>query len=245
MSVTTESSATQLQYDGRDLEALCFAENYYRWMLGEFAPFVQRRILEVGAGSGTLTERLLQYQPERIVSLEPSENMFPHLRSKYAGSPVVETRGGYLSDCIAELRGQFDTVVYVNVLEHVPDDAAEMRHAVDSLNPGGHLLIFVPALPMLYGTADELFGHYRRYTKQSLMAALEGHELDIVRFRYFDVAGIAPWWLAFVVLRRSFLSPGMVKVYDRLVVPWASRLERMTESWPAGKNLLCVARKRS
>ena len=243
MSAVPEQSGA-LEYHGRDLESMSLAENYYRWMLGEFTPFIGKEILEVGAGSGSLTDRLLTFNPTRIMSFEPSENMFPLLQKRFSGHAVVETRGTYLAESAPELREQFDTAIYVNVLEHVPDDAAEMRLVFDALKPGGHVLIFVPALPWLFGSADELFGHFRRYTKESLAKAFAGLDIEVLRCRYFDIMGILPWWMTFVVLRRKLLSHGMVQVYDRLVVPWASRLERLTDEWPAGKNLLFVARKR-
>lgn len=231
------------EYHGRDLESMSLARRYYEWMFGEFAPHIGKRILEVGAGSGTLTERLLSYGPERVVSLEPSPNMYPLLEERFAGNKSVETHRAYLSELAASLRGQMDTVVYVNVLEHVPDDAAEMRMALDCLAPGGHALIFVPALPWLFGTADELFGHYRRYTRESLAAVFAPLDVEVVHCRYFDAIGILPWWLAFVLLRRPLLSHGMVGVYDSLVVPWAAPLERWIEP-PVGKNLILIARKR-
>lgn len=238
-----QQAQTEL-YHGRDLESMSLARNYYDWMLGEFRPSIGRRILEVGAGSGTLTERLLEFSPERIVSLEPSANMYPLLEKQFAGHPIVETKGCYLSDCAASLRGQMDTVVYVNVLEHVPDDLSEMQHAWECLAPGGSMLIFVPALPWLYGTADELFGHYRRYTKESLFRVFEPLNVEVVHCRYFDIMGVLPWWVSFVLLRRPLLSHGMVGVYDSLVVPWAKKLEALVEP-QVGKNLIFVARKRS
>jgi SAM-dependent methyltransferase len=230
-------------YHGRDLESMSLARRYYEWIFSEFAPRIGKRILEVGAGSGTLTERLVSYGPERVVSLEPSPNMYPLLEQRFAGNRVTETHRAYLSECAESLRGQMDTAVYVNVLEHVPDDVAEMRLVTECLQPGGHVLIFVPALPWLFGTADELFGHFRRYTKESLADVFAPLDVDVIDCRYFDVMGIMPWWVSFVLLRRRLLSAGMVRLYDSLVVPWAAPLEKWIEP-PVGKNLLLIARKR-
>jgi len=237
------TNPTPIEYFGRDLESMSLARHYYEWMLSEFTPWIGKHILEVGAGSGTLTGRLATFAPERMVSVEPSPNMYAILEREFAGGAPVETRRGYLSECAAGLSGQMDTVVYVNVLEHVPDDYAEMRLALDCLAPGGHVIVFVPALPWLFGTADELFGHYRRYTKESLADVFATLDVDVVHCRYFDLFGVVPWWLAFVLLRRPLLSPSMVWLYDTVVVPLARHVESAVEpAW--GKNLVFVARKR-
>ena len=233
------------QYFGRDLEAMSHADGYYRWILREFSPYIRGRILEVGAGSGTLTEKLLQTGAEHVTALEPSGNMFPLLQSRFSGNPSVTVRNQYLSVCATEFCSAFDTVLYINVLEHVEDDRREMAMASECLAVGGHLLIFVPAMTGLFGTADELFGHFRRYTKTSLLNLFRDLNTEVRRCRYFDVMGMALWWLSFVLIRAKALSPAMVRLYDRIVVPWVSVLERVTDSWPAGKNLLLVARKRA
>lgn len=237
-----EATTTAFEYFGRDLESMFFARNYYDWMLGVFAPFVGSRILEVGAGTGTFTDELLKLEPQMLAAVEPSANMNPVLSRRFAGHKVVTTHESYLSDLSGKFNRRFDTVFYVNVMEHVPDDMAEVGHALDSLAPGGHLLIFVPAMPWLFGSADRLFGHHRRYTKQTLGALFQDRDVSIMDCRYFDLLGVLPWWASFVWLQKQALSPWMVKLYDRVVVPFASRLEDLVEP-PLGKNLLLVARK--
>jgi SAM-dependent methyltransferase len=229
-------------YFGRDLEAMSFASNYYRWMLSLFQKYIGRNILEVGAGSGNFSEFLLESKPQQLVCLEPSENMYPLLAERIGHHSNAQARQTFLCDAAAGLEASQDTVFYVNVLEHVEDDALELKLALQTLRPGGHLLIFVPALPFLFGTADENFGHFRRYTKSTLQSLLAHLPAKIVECRYFDFAGILPWWLSFVVLRQQSLSPGMVKLYDRRVVPVARFLESLVLP-PFGKNLLLVARK--
>jgi SAM-dependent methyltransferase len=244
-STTTANAVTappSADYFGKDLEAMDSASKYYDWMLSYFAPYIGQRFLEVGAGSGNFSERLLQLQPQSLTSVEPSASVYAPLQARLSRHDHVSTHHGCLSDKAGEWRGKFDTAFYVNVMEHVEDDAAEVRLALDCLVPGGHLLIFVPALPWLYGKADELFGHYRRYTMQSLTALVGGLPVTVQASRYFDILGVVPWWVAFVLLQRPVMSPRMVWLYDRMVVPIARRMEALVQP-PIGKNLLLVVRK--
>ena len=133
------------------------APNYYRWIVGRCEPYLGRRIVEVGAGIGTFAEHLLRAAPgAELTLIEPADNNFPHLRARFADRPRVRTRQGYLEDG-GEAQGA-DAIVAVNVMEHVHDDAAFLAAARRRLAPGGQLLLFVPALPALYGTLDEAFG---------------------------------------------------------------------------------------
>ncbi len=232
-------------YFGRDLEAMSFAVNYHRWIARMCQPWVGRSIIEVGAGSGNFTEVLLEaYKPEVISAMEPSANMYPLLERHYRGHASVRPCQGCLEDWARTSPPKADSAFYVNVLEHIQDDAAELKLAHAALKDDGHLFIFVPALPWLFGTADRNFGHFRRYTKKSLLQVADAAGFEPVRCRYVDVAGILPWWLSFVVMRTETLKPGMVRLYDRVVVPVMSRVERLIPP-PVGKNLLLVARKKT
>src|SRR5690606_34417870 len=117
----------------------------------------------------------------------------------------------------------------------------ELARAREHLAPGGHLLVFVPALQWLMSRFDREIGHVRRYSMGQLRERAEGAGFRVVRARYFDGAGVLPWFLNFVVLRRG-LGGGSVSLYDRLVVPPMRRVEGLIAPI-VGKNLLMVARK--
>ncbi len=228
------------QYFGRDLEAMSFALNYHRWIIREFEPYLGGAVAEVGAGAGNLTRLLLEHVGE-LSAYEPSANMYPLLQENVAGAPGVRLVNGFFgtdSDPHARL---FQAVVYVNVLEHIEDDASEVAAMHRALEPGGHALIFVPALGWLYSDLDRKLGHFRRYRRQPLRQLFEEAGFEVVRCKYFDIAGILPWYLAFVLMKRT-ISAGNVSLYDRLAVPVMSALERLVTP-PVGKNLLLVARK--
>jgi SAM-dependent methyltransferase len=229
------------QYSGQELDALAEARNYYAWVLRQFEPYVGPRMIEVGAGIGTFSEFILSVpRVEKLVAIEPAANTLPHLEKRFASNPRVEVRPGYLSDNLAGLHG--DALVAVNVMEHVPDDSQFLRDAFTAVRPGGHLLLFVPALPAIFGTLDVAFEHHRRYTRTSLRAVINGAGWKPVRISYMNLPGIAAWFMAGRVLRKSSIATKDAKTYDRLVVPWLSRLESLVEP-PIGSNLVAIARK--
>lgn len=227
-------------YAGHDLEAMDCAERYHRWILSEFLPFVRGDVAEVGAGSGAFSEMLLELsEVRRLVAVEPSERMCSLLAQRLGCERRAEVHRAFFRDVAAP--EELDTLLYVNVMEHIEDDAGELEAAYAGLRPGGHLCIFVPALRWLYGTVDGMVGHWRRYHRPELMDRVQKAGFSVLRCRYFDAAGVIPWFVVFCVLGRS-LRGGQVQMYDRLVVPLAQRLEGLFPP-PLGKNLLLVARK--
>lgn len=230
------------EYFGRDLEAMSFAVNYHRWILDEFRQFIGRTVVEVGAGTGNYTSLLLTTEPAMHYALEPAANVFARLAEKFAGVPNVRTLNGTLADLSGEIAGGADTILYVNVLEHIEDDRRELERARETLKPGGHLCVFVPALPWLHGTADVAFGHHRRYTRGGLERLVASSGFRILRLHYFDIAGILPWFVLFRVLKRPCFTAGQAQWYDRFAIPTLRRVESAVAP-PTGKNLLLVARR--
>lgn len=235
----TAPASHKPEYFGKDLEAMSFAKNYHHWILAELAPYLRGAVAEVGAGVGSFSELLLTTDITRLRAFEPSGNMFPMLQQTLSADARADAVNGFFEG--ASHAGEFDTIVYVNVLEHIEDDAAELVGAYQALKPNGHLLIFVPALPWLYSNLDKQVGHFRRYRKKGLVELVERARLPIARVRYFDIAGIIPWYINFVLLKNS-IGGGSVSLYDKLVVPPMRVIERLITP-PIGKNLLLVAKK--
>ena len=241
VSVAEAAAGTAFTYSGEELDALAEARNYYGWITERFAPYLGDRIVEVGAGIGTYTEHLLRARPAaRVTAVEPADNNYPHLARRFAREPRVEAVHGYLDDAFPA--GAARSVVAVNVMEHVEDDAAFLAAARRALAPGGHVCLFVPALPALFGTLDEAFEHYRRYTRPALRTLFVRAGLKVERLTYMNLPGTAAWWLSGKVLRRRTVSARDARLYDRWVVPWVRALERRW-SPPFGQSLLAVARK--
>ena len=228
-------------YSGEELDALGGATNYYRWICDAFSPWLGAEIVEAGAGIGTFTAYLARRRPQaRITALEPALNNFPRLARRWAGHARVAAVQAYLDDALPAASA--DTVVAVNVMEHVPDDLGFMTAAAHVLEPGGHLCLFVPALPALFGTLDEAFEHHRRYTRRSLSAGLRGAGLEPVQVKYMTLPGIAAWWLWSRALRRRTITDSDARVYDRFVIPVVRAVESVLPP-PVGNSLLAIARK--
>lgn len=231
-------------YVGKDLEAMSFAVNYHKWIVDEFRPFIGRKLVEVGAGTGSFSELLLGERPETLALVEPS-GMFEYLERNIAQLETA-TRVAYHNAIFAEVAGRLDetpdTIIYVNVLEHIEDDAGELRRVYETLAPGGHCLIFVPALMALYGAFDKKVGHFRRYAKTELEEKGKSAGFAVAKSKYFDFVGIFPWYVKYRLLKSDSLESGAVTAYDRYAVPVTRRFERLLP-FPAGKNILTVFRK--
>lgn len=229
-------------YPGRDLEAMSSAVRYHRDILRIFSPYLGDRILEVGAGSGNISRLILERQPAHLYALEPSEGMHELLRERLRGSLNATVHHSVLSDFMeAENTAGVDSVVSVNVLEHVQDDVGELARMRAALRPGGHLCLWVPALPALNSRFDRSLGHFRRYRKRDLRRKLEHAGFVPVRLEYRDIIGMFAWFVVCRVLRQE-LSPGKVSLYDRFVMPVTGVCGRWLNP-PLGKNLMAIARK--
>jgi len=228
-------------YSGDELDAMEEAHRYHRWILCHFQPYLGKKIMEVGAGTGGFARFLIESAPQAEFFLfEPAANLFPSLAQRYRGDVRVRAFHAPLDAGAASLAP--DTVVMVNVLEHIEDDLGCLREAYSVLPPGGHLLLFVPALPALYGSLDRAFEHFRRYRRGELLKKLEGAGFQISEIRYFNLVGVAAWLFSARVLKRTSVSARDARFYDRWVVPPLSWLERRWKP-PLGQSLLAIAEK--
>ncbi len=225
-------------YEGRDLDVLVDVPNYYQWILETFKPHLRGRVIEVGAGTGNFASQYASLV-DQLVLVEPAQNLFPRLQARFANHRHVEVRCGYL-ESVSKPAQLYDAVVLVNVLEHVEDDRKMLTTIHELIRPGGALLLFVPALPWLYGTLDRRMQHVRRYSRSALSRAVLEANFKLQSIRYFDLAGVAPWLILGRVLRRDVLSEKGTQLYDRWMVPATRFLERWVAP-PLGKNLICVA----
>lgn len=241
------SGVAQISYEGTDLESMSFALNYHRWILELFAPYLGSRLVEVGAGTGSFSELLLERAPESLTLVEPSREMFGVLAGRaraWAAGADVSALGEVFPAVAEEVRRarRPDSIIYVNVLEHVPEDEAELRAVWRTLDKGGRVFIFVPAFRWLYGGFDRRVAHVRRYGKRELEAKCAAAGFRVLKSVYFDLAGVAPWWVKYRLLKSDSMEPGLVKLYDRCVVPFVKVAERVFPP-PLGKNILLVAEK--
>jgi SAM-dependent methyltransferase len=223
------------------LDAVAEATNYYRWIIDSFSPALGERIVEAGAGIGTVAELVLRRaSPREMLLIEPAGNNIPELGRRFGDDPRVTIHHGYLEDLGTTISP--DTVIAVNVMEHVEHDAEFLRAAQRTLAPGGALLLLVPAVPAIFGSLDRAFDHYRRYTRSGLRESLLTAGFEIETLYYLNMIGVAAWFAAGRILRRTTLGRPQVQFYDRLVIPWLRRVESLIHP-PIGQSLLAIARK--
>ena len=227
-------------YFGRDLEAMSFARNYHKWIMAEFKPYIGKSTAEVGAGNGNFSELLLDCT-QHLVTFEPSENMYPLLKERFEKNFKVETINSAFEREYSKFDGYFDSIVYVNVLEHIENDEQELSYVYKTIRHGGHALFFVPALSFLYSDFDKKIGHFRRYNRNNLCRLVRRSGFNIINAKYFDFAGVITWYVAFVLLKGQ-VTCGKIALYDKLVVPLMQKVESFIEP-PVGKNLLLIAQK--
>lgn len=245
---TSFSGSGTFRYEPGDLEAMQAAVNYYRWILDFFQPFLGRKILEVGAGTGNFTTALLKRYHngiEQYTALEPEPGLFKTMQQRLEAYPpgLVQYQKAFLADALRELTGkEIDTVIYVNVLEHVEDDTEELSQAATLLNEGGYLLTFTPAMPVLYSRFDRSLGHYRRYTLPQMKHKMTKAGLRIEKAHYVDFPGFFLWWIKYRLLKHTTMKKSQVHLYDRLVVPLLRKLEPC-RFLPFGKNIVVIGEK--
>ena len=231
-------------YAGKDLEAMSFAVNYHRWILSIFAPYLGSRVVEVGAGTGSFSELLLERRLESLSLVEPSSAMYQQLCRRVGESQNVKTYNDIFENVAERIRSgeRPDSIIYVNVLEHIADDVHELNVINKTLDAGGRIFIFVPALRWLHGSYDRAINHFRRYTRTELEKKCVASGFKVTESRYFDLLGVLPWWVKYKVLQSNNMEPGAVRFYDQRVVPIARTLESSVTP-PIGKNVLLIGEK--
>ena len=226
-----------------ELLAMAQAKNYYAWLVERFKPQLQGAVVEHGAGTGLLSAAMRRAGIGRLTLTEPDPALAEPLRVQFAGDGAVRVVNQTLETYLAQAGGAgADAVISANVFEHVPDDAASLAAAFQLLKPGGHLCLYVPARPELFGSLDRAFEHRRRYGRAELHDKLAAAGFKTVSLSYRNFINAPLWFVMGRVLNKSSLSLQSVKIFDRLVFPLCRRLEDLVTP-PYGCNLIALARK--
>lgn len=222
------------------LDRLAEAVRYNGWMFDRIRPWVGDRILEIGSGIGTLSAYLLDRA--RLVLTDTRAEYLDKLRQRFGGRANISVTRLYLpNEHGAVAAQQFDTIICLNVLEHVEDDLGSLAAIRKLLEPKGRLVLLVPALRALYGTLDRALGHHRRYTRGELQTKFRRTGFHLAHIEYFNLAGVPGWWFAGRVLRRTMIPAGSLKLYDALVPLF--KLERLLP-WRIGQSLIAIGEAR-
>ncbi len=224
------------------LETLSVAPRFNRWMADTISPWLGTRVLEIGAGMGNLTRQFCRRRKLYIATDSHAEYV-DQLRMAFRHRPLVQVASLNLEN-EADFR-QFDTpldtVLCLNVLEHLEDDAGALRRIGNLLRPEGRLILLVPCNPNAFGSLDTALGHHRRYTRTQLTGLVESAGFDVEAVLAFNRVSTPGWRLSGQILKLKTISALTLKVFDRLVWLW-----RMIDSklpWQP-MSLIVIARRK-
>lgn len=215
------------------LETLSQADEYYHWLCSRVSPYIRGRVLEIGAGIGTFAQwaapHASEYHPTDVDSrlVARLHEKFPHafVWNLFEPFPGNQT---------------YDTVIILNVVEHLQDDLGALKALNARLAPGGHMIVMVPAMNFLYGSMDRAFGHFRRYNKKMMRDLFAGVPVRLVKDEYVNVVGMLGWFLYGRILKHQNLPQQLCSRFN-LVLPLL-KIERPVAFF-AGLSLITVGQK--
>ena len=225
MSSVQDTPARPYSYVGSELELFADAVNWKRYFRSAFADRLVGDVLEVGAGIGETARHLIDGRQRSWLCLEPDARLASRLRAWAASGsvrPKPDVQIGTTQDI--DPGSKFDAILYIDVLEHIEDDRAEMARAASLLAPRGTLIVLSPAFQQLFSEFDRSVGHYRRYTRASL-AAVMPPSLRKVRLQYFDTVGFMASLANRTLLRQALPTKQQIALWDRIMVPTSRILD--------------------
>jgi SAM-dependent methyltransferase len=225
-----------------DQAKMAKARNYFAWQSRMVMKELGQRVVEVGCGIGNFTGMLLDR--EIVVAVDIEAQCIERLQTRYPGLPNLRV---YCGDAAGSGFGDLarfrpDSFVCLNVLEHIADDRRVLSTMASMLPPGGVIVLLVPAFEALYGPLDYNLGHYRRYTRKSLVEMAKSVGLTVNRARYINAVGFFGWWANSKIFHREAQSSKQIAFFDRFVIPTMSRIESGV-SPPFGQSLFAVLQK--
>jgi glycosyltransferase involved in cell wall biosynthesis/phospholipid N-methyltransferase len=228
------------EYGSHILHSLEKANRFNRWMADAITPHVGARVLEIGAGIGNITSWLLPR--DRYVASDINPQYLDYLKNLALGKPYLQVDRIDLEDprCFEKWQGAFDTVVCLNVLEHVRDPLISLRNIHSALEPGGRVVLYVPQGQSLYSSLDEVLGHRCRYEKPALAEELRTTGFELESMRDFNHFGIPGWYWNGKILKRRHFSRFQLKVFN-ILVPAFRRLDSLVPG--RGLGIIAVARR--
>lgn len=216
------------------------ADRNYQWVYEIIAPFLGRSLLEVGSGVGVISKFLVA-RGDPVILSDHQTTYLHYLHDRFGNAPHVTYQLLDLQSERYDLGGHsIDTIVCLNVLEHLEDDRHVLRNFHTLLPDKGRLVLQIPNYPLLFGSLDEVYGHYRRYTQQSIAGRLSEAGFRILWWRNFNPLSIPGWVLSAKILRSRRLNVTTLRLYNALV-PLARRLDFLARF--AGLSLLVCAEK--
>jgi SAM-dependent methyltransferase len=215
------------------------AEKYFAWQSRLVRRELGRRVLEVGCGLGNFTGTLLDR--DQVIAVDIKPECIELLKRRYPGRDNLHAIACDVLDPEFRDLAKFhpDTCVCLNVLEHIEDDGAALGSLASVLDPGGVIVLIVPAFQALYGPIDRNLGHYRRYDRGAIRRLAERTGFGVRKAHYSNCIGFLGWWMNAHILKREVQSKRQIEVFDCYLVPVISALERAVHP-PFGQSLVAV-----
>ncbi|MEQ1676362.1 MAG: class I SAM-dependent methyltransferase [Chitinophagaceae bacterium] len=213
------------KYQGSELELFQHAKNWKNYFSRIIKPFIKGQVLEVGAGIGATTLLLNDGTTVYWLMLEPDAEMCSLLEKKMTSKEFL-VNTNLKQGTIDTIIKSFDTIIYIDVLEHIEADAEELKKAAALLNPGGHIIVLSPAFQFLYNPFDKAIGHYRRYSRKKL-TEITPAGLLMISNRYYDTIGYFAALMNKLLLRQKYPTIKQVLFWDRWMVPVSKFLDKL------------------
>tara|TARA_B100001248_G_C27307324_1_gene420131 strand:- start:188 stop:967 length:780 start_codon:yes stop_codon:yes gene_type:complete len=235
-----KSEENKYLYPGKELEIFAEATNWKSYFAHKLIPYISGRVLEVGAGIGQTTPYLANAKVSKWKSLEPDYNLFTKLvkRNPSKKNSLVSYQCGTLKD----IDDEYDSIVYIDVLEHIEDDLNEINQCSRYLCSGGNIIVLSPAHKNLFSPFDTSVGHYRRYDKKMLQN-LAGESLELKKVFYLDCFGLFLNIANRLLLKKSMPSSRQIQFWDGLVVP-ISKIFDPVFNFKLGKSVIGIFEKK-
>lgn len=207
--------------------------NYNKWLFCMVENHLGKRVFELGAGPGRFSRFLLKHKLEQLLLLEPSPVFFEEIvKMSREHDEVIAVNCDIEHYDAPHLFESFDSIISIQVFEHIEDDEEAIKQVIRYLRPGGKFICQVPAMKWLYGHWDKEIGHYRRYTKSDVIRLSRSAGLKICESYYFNIVGILGWWLNFCIKKKDFRIESEAKdlsnqglFFDKWFVPLISFVE--------------------
>jgi SAM-dependent methyltransferase len=233
---------SEIPYIGNELHLFQHASNWKRYYAKNLKPFIKGDVLEVGAGIGSTTNYLYDGSQRSWLCLEPDSGLFKELETKIENKELAD-RCTCLKGIVSDLdpHQKFDTILYIDVIEHIEDDKAELRQAAEKLNKGGHLIVLVPAHQSLFSKFDAAIGHFRRYDKK-MLAPTAPSSLQLKKIKYLDSMGLLASLANKYFLKQDYPTLDQIHFWNNLIVP-VSRVTDILTNYSLGKTLIGIWQK--
>jgi len=215
--------------------------NYNKWIYDNISRFIGQNILEIGCGIGNITDFLIKPK-KKIIGIDIDKSYTKFACGKYKKHKNVKIVHGDFLKSKSVRNNSYDTVIMLNVLEHIKKDKTVINKIYKLLKKNGHLIILVPAMNFAYGELDKCLGHHKRYNKKDLKKLFSRSGFSLIKMFYMNFIGVFGWALNSRIFRRKSFPQRQTVIFDRVFVPVLKPIEKLIPP-PIGQSLIAVVKK--